>query len=195
MLLSPRSGRARIVSVRVLTMTLVCALLGCAGSGSTVPVVEFAPEDELLFDDSVDLVDKPAIVEGEWRGDFERRVTRADVIAVVRIQSLSSDEDRRGSGYRLTARVIEVIKGESNRELILRVRDDEPGFRSVRVNEDRLLRDSFVAFVKWQRDPESERFMPRWHLSPDSPAVRDKVAFFSSPPPGDDQTQVEVLAP
>ncbi|MDH3625225.1 MAG: hypothetical protein OES69_05305 [Myxococcales bacterium] len=181
--------------MRVLAMGVVCALLGCARGSSTVPTVEFAAEDEFLFDNSVDLVDKPAIVESEWRGKFERRVTRADVIAVIKIESLSSDEDRRGSSYRLTARVIDGLKGRSNRELILRAHDDEPGFQSVRVNEDRLLRDPFVAFVKWKNDAEADQPLPRWHLSPDSPEVRDKVVFFLSPPSGDDRTQVEVLGP
>ena len=181
--------------VRVVAMGVVCAVLGCARGSSTVPTAEFAPEDQLLFDNSVDLVDKPVIVEGEWRGEFERRVTRADIIAVVKIESLSSDEDPRGSSYRLTAKVIDRVKGKSHRELVLRAHDDEPGFRSVRVNEDRLLGDSFVAFIKWEDDPESEQLVPRWHLSPDSRAVRDKVAFFLNPPPGDDRTQVEVLEP
>ena len=181
--------------VRVLAMGVACALLGCAGGSSTAPTVEFAREDELLFDNSVDLVDKPAIVESEWRGEFERRVTRADLIAAVKIESLSSDEDLRGSGYRLTAKVIERLKGESGRELVLRVHDDEPGFRGVRVNEDRLLRDSFVAFIRWKNNPEFEELVPRWHLSPDTPAVRDKVAFFLSPSSRDSRTQVEVLKP
>ena len=181
--------------MRVLAMGVVCALLGCAGASSTAPTVEFAAEDELLFDNSVDLVDKPAIVESEWRGKFERRVTRADIIAVVKIESLSSDEDLRRSSYRLTAKVIDRLKGRSDREFVLRAHDDEPGFQSVRVNEDRLLRDSFVAFIRWENDPEFEQLLPRWHLSPDSAAVRDKVAFFLSPPPGDGRTQVEVLGP
>ncbi|MDH3201492.1 MAG: hypothetical protein OEM15_11425 [Myxococcales bacterium] len=181
--------------MRVLAMGAVCALLGCATGSSTVSTVEFAAEDRFLFDNAVDLVDKPAIVESEWRGEFERRVIRADIIAVIKIESLSSDEDRRGSSYRLTARVIDRLKGHSARELILRAHDDQPGFQSVRVNEDRLLRDPFVAFIKWENDAEAELPVPRWHLSPDSPAVRDKVAFFLSPPSGDDRTRVEVLGP
>lgn len=168
--------------MRVLAMGVVCALLGCARGSSSIPTVEFAAEDEFLFDNSVDFVDKPAIVESEWRGEFERRVTRADIIAGVKIESLSSDEDRRGATYRLTARVADRLKGRSVRELVLRVHDDEPGFQRVRVNEDRLLRDPFIAFIKWENDPESDQPVPRWHLSPDSPAVRDKVAFFLESP-------------
>lgn len=181
--------------MRILVTGVVCALLGCAKGSSAVPTVEFAAEDELLFDNSIDLVDKPAIVESEWRGGFERRVTRADIIAGVKIESLSSDEDRRGSSYRLTAKVIDRLKGRSSRELVLRVQDDEPGFQSVRINEDRLLRDPFVAFIKWQSHPESDQPVARWHLSPDSPEVRDKVVFFLNPPSRENQTQVEVLEP
>lgn len=181
--------------MRILAMGVVFALLGCARGSSSVPTVEFAAEDQLLFDNAVDLVDKPVIVESEWRGEFERRVTRADIIAGVKIESLSSDEDRRGASYRLTARVADRLKGKSVRELILRVHDDDPGFQSVRTNEDRLLRDPFIAFVKWEYDPEFDRPVPRWHLSPDSAAVRDKVAFFLSTLSRDDRTQVEVRGP
>lgn len=181
--------------MRVLVACVVCASLGCGGASTTAPTTDFAPEDDLLFDNSIDFVDRPAIVESEWRGQFERRVTRANIIAVVMIQSLSSVQDRQGAGYRLTAKVTELLKGASDREIVLRTHDGEPGFRRVQVNENRLLRDPFVAFIRWENDPEFEELVPRWHLSPDSPGVRDKVTFFLSPPPGDDRTQVEVLAP
>jgi hypothetical protein len=59
----------------------------------------------LLFDNAVDLVEAPVIVEGEWSGAFERRVGRADLIAVVRVESLSSDLVKRRSAYRLTVTV------------------------------------------------------------------------------------------
>ncbi len=181
--------------MRVLMMGVVCALSGCAKGPPAVSTVEFTAEDERVFDNSVDLVDKPAIVESEWRGGFERRVTRADVIAAVKVEALSADEDRRGAGYRLTVRVVDRLKGRSARELVLRVQDDELGFRTVRANEDRLLRDPFIVFIKWQSDPEFDGPVARWHLSPDSPEVRDKVAFFLNPPSRDDRTQVEALGP
>jgi hypothetical protein len=137
----------------------------------------------------------PVIVEGEWSGAFEQRVGRADLIAVVRVDSLSSDLVKRRSSYRLTVRVKNRLKGSSSKEIVLRVRDDEAGYETVRVNEDRLLHDPFVAFVKWEADPESPELIAHWHLSPDSEAVREKIDFFLRHPARDAHTEVEVVEP
>lgn len=172
--------------MRVLIAAIACLGIGCAGASSNMPAPDFRPSDAPLFDDSVDLVEAPVIVEGDWTGAFERRVGRADLIAVVRVDSLSSDFVSRRSAYRLTVKVKNRLKGSSSRELVLRVRDDEPGYETVRVNEDRLLHEPFIAFIKWAVDPESDKPIPRWHLSPDSDAVREKVDFFLRHPPAVD---------
>jgi hypothetical protein len=190
-----RPRRARVVVVRVLIVAIACWGIGCAGGSSNVPVTDFESADAALFDNAVDLVDAPVIVEGQWSGTFERRVARADLIAVVRVDSLSSDLVKRRSAYRLTVRVRDRLKGTSAKEITLRVRDDELGYQSVRVNEDRLLHDPFVAFVKWQAEPGSPELIAHWHLSPDSGAVRDKIDFFLRQPVRDSHTEVEVVEP
>jgi hypothetical protein len=111
------------------------------------------------------------------------------------VGSLSSDFVSRRSAYRLTVKVKNRLKGSSSKEIVLRVDDDEPGYESVRSNEDRLLQDSFVAFVKWAADPESAEPIARWHLSPDSDAVREKIDYFLRHPMKDVRTEVEVLEP
>lgn len=181
--------------MRCWSLGVLGLLLACGGSSGAGPGVEFVPEDSLTFDDSVDMIDKPVIVESEWQGQFEKRVTRADFIGTVRVDAISLDADRRGSGYRLNVRVTDTLRGRAPREMVLRVNDQQPGFQSVSMYEDRLLGGSFVAFVKWQEDAESRQSIPRWHLSPNSPAVQDKVRFFSNPPPPDGRTEVEVVAP
>jgi hypothetical protein len=160
-----------------------------------VPTTDFQSSDVSLFDNAVDLVEAPVIVEGEWSGAFERRVGRADLIAVVQVDSLSSDLVKRRSAYRITVRVSDRLKGSSSKEIVLRVRDDEPGYKSVRVNEDRLLHNPFVAFVKWEADSASPELIAHWHLSPDSDAVRDKIEFFLRQPVRDSHTEVEVVEP
>ena len=125
--------------MRVLIAAIACWGIGCAAASSSIPAPDFRPSDAPLFDNAVDLVEAPVIVEGEWSGAFERRVGRADLIAVVRVDSLSSDFVSRRSSYRLTVRVKNRLKGSSPKELVLRVGDDEPGYETVRVNEDRLL--------------------------------------------------------
>lgn len=181
--------------MRVLIAAVACWGFGCAGASSNAPASDFRRSDVALFDNAVDLVEAPVIVEGEWSGAFERRVGRADLIAVVRVDSLSSDLVKRRSAYRLTVRVRDRLKGSSGKELVLRVQDDEPGYHTVRVNEDRLLHEPFVAFIKWEADSESSELIAHWHLSPDSEAVRDKVDFFLRQPVRDTHTEVEVVEP
>lgn len=181
--------------MRVLIAAIACWGVGCAGASSNAPMTDFQAADVSLFDNAVDLVEAPVIVEGEWSGAFERRVGRADLIAVVRVDSLSSDLVKRRSAYRLTVRVRDRLKGSSSKEIVLRVRDDEPGYQSVRVNEDWLLHNPSVVFIKWETKQESSELTAHWHLSPDSAAVRDKVDFFLRQPAKDPQTEVEVLKP
>lgn len=158
-------------------------VMGCAGASSNVTATELLASDELLFDHAVDFVEDPVVIRDEWGGTFERRVARSDLIAVVRISSLSADTLPRRAAYRLTAKVKSTLKGSAPREVVLRVDDDQAGYQSVRVHEDRLLQDSFVAFVKWGSGPESEGPIAHWHLSPDSETVRENVDFFLRQPP------------
>ena len=181
--------------MRALIVAIACWGVGCAGTSSNISTTDFQTSDDSLFDNAVDLVEAPVIVEGEWSGAFERRVGRADLIAVTHVESLSSDLVKRRSAYRLTVRVRDRLKGSAAKELVLRVQDDEPGYHTVRVNEDRLLHDPFVAFIKWEADPESSELIAHWHLSPDSDAVRDKVDFFLRQPVRDPHTEVEVVEP
>lgn len=158
-----------------------------------MPEPDFRPSDAPLFDHAVDLVEAPVLLAGEWGGAFERRVSRADLIAVVRVSSLSSDFISRRSAYRLTVKVKNRLKGSSSKELVLRVGDDQPGYQSVRVNEDQLLHNPFVAFIKWAANPESSELIAHWHLSPDSEEVREKIDYVLRHPMRNIRTEVEVV--
>lgn len=173
--------------MRVLIAAVACWGLGCAGTTSNVSVTEFRASDATLFDGAVDLVADPVIVEGA-QGTLERRVSRSDVVASIRVQALHSELVKRRSAYRLTARVKERLKGESAKELELRVADEEPGYRSIQRNEDRLLRESFIAFVKWEAVQGASAPVARWHLSPDSTGVRDKIEYVLRRPASDPHT-------
>ena len=189
-----RSGRARLPFVRVLIAAIACWGIGCAGAASNVPLTDFRASDVSLFDNSVDLVAAPVIVEGA-SGAFERRVARADLVASIRVLSLHAELIKHRSAYRLTAKVKDQLKGASTKELELRVTDEERGYRSVEVNEDRLLHDSFIAFVKWESDPASSGLIAHWHLSPDTEAVRRKIDYVLRRPAPDPHTEVEVVEP
>ncbi|MEM7434689.1 MAG: hypothetical protein AAF436_06015 [Myxococcota bacterium] len=181
--------------MRIVWLGVLSVVVACASSTANQVGVEFTPKDQLAFDDAVDVIDRPVIVESEWQGQFERRVTHADFIGSVRVESISVDQDRRGTGYRLVAHVVETLHRRAPRDLALEVHDDQAGFESVRMYEDDLLGGRFIVFVKWHAEPDSRDVVPRWHLSPDSPGVRDKVRFFLNPGASDGRTEVEVLAP
>jgi hypothetical protein len=169
--------------------------LGCAGTTPNVPATAYRASDAPLFDHSIDFVDKPAIVEGEWRGAFEQRVARADLIAAVRVQSSIAEIVKRRSALRITVRVRERFKGESIKEIELRVEDDQPSYATVEDHEDRLLRDPWVAFIKWEVLEGASAPVPHWHLSPDTPDVRKKIDYLLRSPPPDSHTEVEVIEP
>lgn len=167
---------------------IACFAIGCAGRSSNAPASEFRASDAAFFDDAVDLVESPVIVD-DAEGAFEHRVGRADLIAVIRVESLSSDLVRRRSAYRLAVRIEERLKGGHTGDLILRVEDQQPGYRTVQVNEDRLLRDPFIAFVKWEpRTGSSEAPVSHWHLSPASQAAREQVKRLLREPTRNDRT-------
>jgi len=168
--------------MRALIAAIACWGIGCAGAASNVPTSEFRASDVSLFDQTVDRVAAPITVDGELSAVFERRVDRSDFIAIVRVASLSSDWVKRRSAYRLAIKIKETLKGSPPKDLVLIVHDDEPGYASVKANEDRLLRNSFLAFLKWENRPQRSESIPRWHLSPDSDAAREKVDYLLGRP-------------
>jgi hypothetical protein len=180
--------------VRLLAAVIACWGIGCAGTTSNLPRNDFRESDASLFDNSVDLVASPVVVEGEY-GVFERRIGRADLIASIRVQSLHSELIKRRSAYRLRVRVTDRLEGTSPSELELRVADDEPGYHGVEANEDRLLHDPFIVFIKWEADRASSTPIAHWHLSPDSEAVRDQIDHVLHHPAPDPHTKVEVVEP
>lgn len=180
--------------MRALITAIACVGIACAGASSNTAVTDFRPTDAALFDNAVDLISEPVIVEGE-HGAFERRTARADLVAAIRVQSLHSEFVKRRSAYRLDVKVKDRLKGESTKELVLRVSDDEPGHRSVELHEDRLVHDPFIAFIKWEAVSGSPDLVAHWHLSPDSQAVRDKIEHVLRRPPPDPHTEVEVVEP
>lgn len=176
-------------------VAIACWGIGCSATSVSAPATQYTASDAVLFDKSVDLVWDPIIVEGEWGGAFERRIARADLIAAVRAESIVTEVVKRRAAYRITVRVGQRLKGDSPDELVLRVRDDEPGHPTVEDSEDQILHEGFIAFVKWEdREGANER-IPHWHLSPDSPAVRAKIEHGLRRPDSDPNTQVEVVAP
>jgi len=152
---------------------------GCGGSSQAAVVTSpFTAEHAEVFEDGLDFVHDPDVLEGRWRDDWsselQKRVGWADLIGVVHVRTLRTDTtpDREVT-YRLIVSVERSILGSApDEELSLVVRQGEGGFESVRTNERRILDQSFVAFIKWYQD-EREEIVPHWHLAPATdPVVR-----------------------
>ncbi|MGD8316128.1 MAG: hypothetical protein PVH21_09820 [Myxococcales bacterium] len=180
--------------MRLLVALLSCCAIQCAGASSNAPETEFRESDLDLFDDAVDLVENPLVIES-MQGAFERRVARADLIAIVRVESLSSDFIRRRSAYRLAVRIEQRLKGSAPAEMVLRVEADQPGYRTVQKHEDLLLRNAFIAFVKWEPHSADAEPVNHWHLSPASNVALDQVQLVLSKPAADGQTKIEAQKP
>ena len=178
---APGVGGGAIVSAALRAGALAGVLLGC-GSAATPAVITspFTEAHATLYDDAVDFVDDPTILEGRWRDDWSRqlsdRVGDSDGVFVVRVRTIRSDvnPDREVS-YRLVAETDAALRGRPpNDEWSLPVGSN--GDALVEGNETRLLETPFVLFVKYYA-AEDGSVKPHWHLSPASDGVVRRVEY------------------
>jgi hypothetical protein len=167
---------------------MLLALASIAGCGSATPqvvVTPMTPEGETAFDNGLDFIDDPSLLEGSWldawESDVEHHVALADVIAVVRITTVRRDTDlEHHDTYHLVAQMVNVRYGSLEGDLSLSSREGEGGFGTLVGNDDRLLQppadhpDHFLLYVKWTQS-ESGGLVPRWHLSPAGTGVVQRV--------------------
>lgn len=162
----------------------LCALLGaltaCGGTTTNQALVTgpFTDEHAAVFDNSVDYIGNPGILEDNWLDQWEtelrERVRLADAVALVRITTLREDFDLdRHQTYRLVGRVEDRAYGAIPDEVTLVVRQTDAGFGTVDGNTNRILEVQFLAFVKWV--DEDGRIGARWHLSPAADTVIGRV--------------------
>lgn len=176
-------------------------LLACGGPPERVftDIEPFTTQHEPYFENGVDMVRDPEALGGSWLGTWEeeldRRVSLADVVALVTIRTLRDDigasardygevptleeaDQARRRTYRLIAHPDRVWLGEeqvAEQDIVLSVREGEGGFGTVENNERRLLDEQFIAFIKWEEDDATGDYEARWHLSPATEAVATRV--------------------
>jgi len=176
----------RNIASSLALLALFCAPALACGSASTVvrPTSEFTAEDAQIFQDAVDFVGDPDVLEGRWReewsNDLQSRVEAADVVAVVRVGTLRTDIDPgQVRTFRLIANARRVLLGEvPDRQLTLMVAQGQGGFETVDGNEARILDNHFVAFVKWYETPTGD-VAGHWHLSPATEGVVRRVEYLA----------------
>jgi len=162
---------------------MLVALLGLAAACGGPPervVTPFTEEHEAVFDNGLDLVRDPDTLEGAWLGSWEdeldARVTLADLVLLVTVQTVRHDTDLdRRDTYRLHVMVDQRYLGEVEDEIELVVRQNEAGFETIESNVRRILDEQFIAFVKWQGDEETGEVRARWHLSMPTDDVASRV--------------------
>jgi hypothetical protein len=154
-------------------------LVACGASNPAPRVVSpLTEEAAAAFDNGVDLIGDPTMLEGgwlrSWERDLDQRVGLADAVGLVTVATVQEDVDlERRINYRLSAHVERDRFGGLAGEVDLAAKSGQPGYVSVSSNTERLLNQQFVLFVKWT--DEDGRVVPRWHLSPASPAVQRRV--------------------
>jgi hypothetical protein len=173
---------ARMMVLAALALAALALASGCGAAAPQVVVTPMTPESEAAFENGVDFIDNPTLLEGTWleawESDVEHRVTLADAIAVVRITTVRRDTDlEHHDTYHLVAQVVSARFGTIDGDISLAAREGEGGFGTLVGNDDRLLNpptdpgdttatpEHFLLYVKWARD-EDGSLDARWHLSP-----------------------------
>jgi len=175
-------GASILAAVLLASGLLVC---GCGSATPQVVVTPMTPEGETVFENGVDFIDDPSLLEGSWldnwESDIEHRVTLADAVAIVRVTTVRRDTDlEHHDTYHLAVVIDNIRFGNIDSELLLSAREGEGGFGTIAGNDDRLLQppaphpDHFILYLKWTRDDDGG-LVPRWHLSPAGTAVVQRV--------------------
>ena len=185
--------------VRSWLPVLAALCLSCAGSHGPVqapsPSSPFLDSDKPLFEDGVDLMADPEGLSGRWAEDWSRelheRVERSDLIALLTVNTLSTDvSPEQSSTHRLVAEVGDVLKGKFQGELALASSEDSIGFDSVDRERGNILRRPLIVFAKWVRD-EAGIVRPRWHLAVGSKTIVEAVRLEIAGERPDSTTVVE----
>mgnify|MGYP000901230361 CR=1 FL=1 len=152
-------------------------LLVSCGGGASGPRVSspFTAQDAAVFDNAVDVVSEPDILEGrwydDWASDLVGRVTSGDIVMVVNLEAVRHVTTPDGKdSFRLQVSIDRMLLGDRPAEPAFAAREDEAGYDSIAQNERRILDRPFVAFVKWKQESNGD-VVARWHLSPASTGV------------------------
>jgi hypothetical protein len=164
--------------VRTALLLLSLALsLGCSGTtaaaGSRAVTGPFTPELATFFDDSVDYVENVEELGGrvasDWRRQIDGCARSADIIAVVRVETVTSGSESTTSGsFRLTTIATrDPLKGTlpADRRTDLITSQGEVGYNTVRAGSSRIQARDWLMFVRWYDDTDGQ-VRPHWHLTP-----------------------------
>ncbi len=151
--------------------------LGCSGTnaatGARVVTGPFTPDLAAFFDDSVDYVENVEELGGrvasDWRRQIDGCARGADIIAVVRVETVTSGSESTTSGsFRLTTIATrDPLRGSlpPDRRTDLITSQGEVGYNTVRAGSSRIQAREWLMFVRWYDDTDGQ-VRPHWHLTP-----------------------------
>jgi hypothetical protein len=153
------------------------SLAGCSGASVNTPsrVVTgpFTQELASYFDDSVDYVENVEELGGrvasDWRRQIDGCARNADLIAIVRVETITAGSESSSSGsYRLTTVATrEPLRGTlpPDRRTDLTTTQGEVGYNTVRAGSARIQSREWLMFVRWYEDTDGQ-VRAHWHLTP-----------------------------
>lgn len=158
---------------------LAASIAGCGAAPTPIVVTPMTDAERLVFENGVDYIDDPSILEGTWSESWDQEIDlrsrTADIVAFIRVVTLRTDSDLE---HRQTQRIIGQIDSlrfgtHRGDEIELVARDTDPGFSTIQG--DRILNQRFVLFGRWTQESESAPLLMRWHLAPASERVVRRV--------------------
>lgn len=164
----------------VASFVLIASALACGGASRPAGAI-FTAEELMLFGNGADYAQDPEALGGDWKAQWEKdqrtRVELADMVAIVKVNSVSADETSGDDPYiRLVADLVTRLFGKAEQEITLRVEQTDPGYASIEGKERSLLAQPFVLTLRWQRlGEDSDVVEPRWHLTPATDSVIEFV--------------------
>jgi hypothetical protein len=176
----------------------VVALVGCGGAPVARVTSPFSTSDATVFDQGVDFIDDPSILDGHWQDDwnrdFQHRIGSADLVELVHIVSLRTvtqpDEEPQ---YTIDVDPQRALLGDAL-DVDLVSRTSDTGYSGIDSNQRRLASGAFLVFVKFARSQDGT-IVAKWHLSPASDAITTRAqtlidARLHPVQPGQDQGSV-----
>ncbi len=151
-------------------MTVLVSLAGCGGAFKTGD--SWDPKESRMFDDGVDLLQDISKLSGEWEyqaeQELEARTHLADMVAVVSVLAVQTNEDLEGiESKKIEVRIEDIIYGDApGNDLALKSTSKSLGYSLILRHEQHLV-GKHIIFVRWFTE-DDDSLGHHFHLSPAS---------------------------
>jgi hypothetical protein len=158
-------------------MTALVSLAGCGGAFKTGD--SWDPKESRLFDDGVDLLQDISKLSGQWEyqaeQELEARTHLADMVAVVNVLTVQTNEDLEGiESKKIVANIEEIIYGDApGNDLALKSTSDSLGY-SLILRHEQYLVGKHIVFMRWFTQ-DDKSLGHHFHLSPASGKLEKAV--------------------